>query len=73
MMMHRYCISGKGPFPGVIDMFGSAGGLAEFKAALLASHGFMALALPFFDYDDLPKTPVLNLEYFDVCINFYSF
>ncbi|KAK7086944.1 hypothetical protein SK128_004858 [Halocaridina rubra] len=58
--------AGKGPFPGVIDMFGSVGGLMEFRAALLASRGIAALALAFFAYKDLPK--VVNsfeLEYFE--------
>ncbi|XP_046562017.1 acyl-coenzyme A amino acid N-acyltransferase 2-like [Haliotis rubra] len=47
---------GEGPFPGIIDMFGSTGGLTEFRAALLASRGFISYALPFFGYDDLPPT-----------------
>ena len=46
-------------------MFGTAGGLIEFKASLLASHGFAALALAYFAYDDLPKVPTeIELEYF---------
>jgi pimeloyl-ACP methyl ester carboxylesterase len=51
-------------YPGVIDMFGTAGGLIEMRAALLASHGFAALALAYFDFDDLPKGINLDLEYF---------
>ncbi|XP_067664326.1 acyl-coenzyme A thioesterase 1-like [Haliotis asinina] len=47
---------GEGPFPGIIDMFGSTGGLTEFRAALLASRGFASYALPFFGYDDLPPS-----------------
>lgn len=46
-------------------MFGTAGGLIEFKASLLASRGFAALALAYFAYDDLPKVPTeIELEYF---------
>ena len=46
-------------------MFGTAGGLIEFKAALLASRGFAALALAYFAYDDLPSVPTdIELEYF---------
>ncbi|KAL9956932.1 hypothetical protein ACROYT_G038494 [Oculina patagonica] len=57
---------GDGPFPGVIDLFGGAGGLVEFKASLLASHGFAALALAYFAYDDLPSSPeYINLEYIE--------
>ena len=51
---------------GVIDLFGGAGGLAEFKAALLASHGFAGLALAFFAYDDLPSSPqFIDLGYIE--------
>ena len=57
---------GPGPFPGVIDMFGTAGGLTEFRAALLASRGFAALALAYFAYEDLPAKFEFNLEYFEV-------
>lgn len=52
-------------FPGVIDLFGTAGGLIEFKASLLASRGFAALALAYFAYEDLPKVLTeIELEYF---------
>ncbi|XP_068004316.1 acyl-coenzyme A amino acid N-acyltransferase 1-like isoform X2 [Melanerpes formicivorus] len=57
---------GAGPFPGVIDLFGGAGGLIEFRAGLLASRGFAVLALAFFGYDDLPSTMAqLDLGYFE--------
>ncbi|KAG8125495.1 hypothetical protein E2320_020718 [Naja naja] len=57
---------GPGPFPGLIDLFGGAGGLIEFRASLLASKGFAVLALAFFAYDDLPQTlEVIDLEYFE--------
>ena len=59
--------SGHGPFRGVIDMFGSAGGIIEFRAALLASRGFVAYSLPFFRYEDLPTDlDKLELDYFEV-------
>lgn len=58
--------TGPGPFPGVIDLFGGAGGLIEFRAGLLASRGFAVLALAFFAYDDLPRVLAqLDLEYFE--------
>ena len=48
-------------------MFGSTGGIVEFRAALLASRGFAVLALPFFLYEDLPKsTWDIDFEYFEV-------
>ena len=54
-----------GSFLGVIDVFGGSGGLFEFRAALLASHGFAALALAYFWFDDLPREPSeVNFEYF---------
>ncbi|KAM3852016.1 LOW QUALITY PROTEIN: acyl-coenzyme A amino acid N-acyltransferase 1-like [Vipera latastei] len=57
---------GPGPFPGLIDLFGGAGGLIEFRAGLLASKGFAVLALAYFAYDDLPQTlEVIDLEYFE--------
>ncbi|XP_078528033.1 acyl-coenzyme A amino acid N-acyltransferase 1-like isoform X1 [Lissotriton helveticus] len=57
---------GDGPFPGVIDMFGGAGGLMEFRSGLLASRGFATLALAYFAYDDLPDTLTeVDLEYFE--------
>ncbi|XP_069484946.1 acyl-coenzyme A amino acid N-acyltransferase 1-like [Ambystoma mexicanum] len=57
---------GSGTFPGVIDMSGGTGGLVEYRASLLASHGFATLALPYFGYDDLPRTvEQLDLEYFE--------
>ena len=46
-------------------MFGSHGGLLEFRAAILASYGFAVLALAFFNYKDLPTSVKnLDLEYF---------
>ncbi|XP_068211021.1 acyl-coenzyme A thioesterase 1-like isoform X2 [Palaemon carinicauda] len=53
---------GDGPFPGIVDMFGTAGGLLEYRSAQFASRGFASLALAFFNYDDLPK----GLEEFDI-------
>jgi hypothetical protein len=47
-------------------LFGGDGGLTETRAALLASRGFIAFALPYFGYDDLPPFIELNLEYFEV-------
>lgn len=35
-------------------MLGEVGGLVEYKASLLASHGFAALALAYLNFDDLP-------------------
>ncbi|PNI49265.1 BAAT isoform 2 [Pan troglodytes] len=62
---------GEGLFPGVIDLFGGLGGLLEFRASLLASHGFASLALAYHNYEDLPPKPeVTDLEYFEEAANF---
>lgn len=62
---------GEGPFPGVIDLFGGIGGLVEFRASLLATHGFAALALAYFNFEDLPSNLCeVDLEYFEEAANF---
>ncbi|XP_072283878.1 acyl-coenzyme A thioesterase 1-like [Pyxicephalus adspersus] len=62
---------GPGPFPGIIDLYGTGGGLMEHRASLLASHGFVTMALAFFDYDDLPKhLGGLHLDYFQEALEF---
>ncbi|KAL4237977.1 hypothetical protein ACF0H5_002688 [Mactra antiquata] len=64
---------GKGPFPCVIDMFGTVGSCVEFRAALIASRGFASLALPYFIYDDLPnELSDVELEYFMEAVDWLS-
>ncbi|XP_020618542.1 bile acid-CoA:amino acid N-acyltransferase-like [Orbicella faveolata] len=64
---------GDGPFPGVIEMLGGTGGLWEFKASLLASHGFAALALAYLSYDDIHELPSsMDMEYFEEAANWLS-
>ncbi|PFX18585.1 bile acid-CoA:amino acid N-acyltransferase-like [Stylophora pistillata] len=58
-----------GPFPGVIDLLGTIGGLVEFKASLLASHGFATLALAYIDYDQPLSPSSINLDYFQEAAN----
>ncbi|XP_014674561.1 PREDICTED: acyl-coenzyme A amino acid N-acyltransferase 1-like [Priapulus caudatus] len=53
---------GAGPFPGVIDMFGTMGNIITFRSALLASRGFATLALPYLHYKDLPKYDYIHIE-----------
>lgn len=65
-----YC-PGAGPFPGIIDLFGSGGGLCEYRASLLAGHGFAVLALAYFRFEDLPESlNVVHLEYFEEAVDF---
>ena len=55
-----------GPFPGVIILGGSEGGLFEGWARAFASNGFAALTLAWFGYPSLPEELVeIPLEYFD--------
>lgn len=70
MVLGSLLPAGPGPFPAVIDLFGGAGGLIEFRAGLLASRGFAVLALAFFAYEDLPKgLTQLDLDYFEEAAN----
>uniref|UniRef100_A0A673N657 Acyl-CoA thioesterase 16 n=1 Tax=Sinocyclocheilus rhinocerous TaxID=307959 RepID=A0A673N657_9TELE len=39
---------GPGPYPGVLDLWGASAGLIEYRAALLASHGFVSMTLEYF-------------------------
>jgi dienelactone hydrolase len=62
--------AGSGPKSGVIVLGGSGGGLRENLAALLASHGYAALALAYFRMEHLPETMTLiPLEYFETAIH----
>jgi pimeloyl-ACP methyl ester carboxylesterase len=60
---------GERPFPTLVVLGGSGGGLPDANAALLASHGFAALSLAYFRAEDLPPE-LLNipLEYFETAI-----
>nr|XP_057935278.1 acyl-coenzyme A thioesterase 2, mitochondrial-like [Doryrhamphus excisus] len=62
---------GKGPFPGVVDLYTFGGGLGEQRASLLATKGFVVLALAYYGYQDLPKNPKrLDLEYLEEASNY---
>ncbi|XP_056402456.1 acyl-coenzyme A thioesterase 1-like isoform X1 [Hyla sarda] len=62
---------GPGPFPGIIEVSGTGGGLLEYKASLLASRGFATLALAYYNYEDLPKKmKEFRLEYFEEAVNY---
>ena len=54
-----------GPFPALLILAGSGGGVYEWLAQAFASTGFAALTLPYFNYRDLPPELVeIPLEYF---------
>lgn len=57
---------GPGPFPGVLDMWGGGGGLVEYRAALLASHGYVSLALEYLSPEEVSSARE-EVQYFEVC------
>lgn len=60
---------GDGPFPTIMLLSGSGGGLSEPQAALYASHGYAALALAYFRGEGLPDDLLrIPLEYFETAI-----
>ena len=62
--------SGDGPYPAVIVLGGSDGGISEHRAALVASHGYAALSLAYFGATDLPPELVnVPVEYFEHAIS----
>ncbi|XP_042322657.1 LOW QUALITY PROTEIN: acyl-coenzyme A thioesterase 1-like [Sceloporus undulatus] len=62
---------GPGPFPGLLDLYGSGGGLVEYRASLLASRGYVTLALAYLAFEDLPSFPdVIELDYFGEAVEF---
>ncbi|XP_027139647.1 acyl-coenzyme A thioesterase 2, mitochondrial isoform X2 [Larimichthys crocea] len=62
---------GKGPFPGIVDLYTLGGGLTEPRASLLANKGYVVLALAYYGYQGLPKNPkTLDLEYFEEAVNY---
>jgi len=64
---------GDGPYPAVVVIGGSGGGLQEGQAALFASHGIAALALAYFAFEDLPAVLVdIPLEYFKTAVDWVS-
>jgi dienelactone hydrolase len=61
--------AGKEPFPAIILLSGSGGGLSEAQAALYAAHGYAALALAYFRAGHLPNELIrIPLEYFERAI-----
>lgn len=69
MVATLFVPKGPGLFPGVLDLFGSIGGLVEYRASLLASRGFVTLALAYYWP---PKVMVQDLEYFEEAVDFLA-
>lgn len=59
---------GPGPFPGLLDMWGGGGGLVEYRAALLASHGYVAMALLYLSSRDM-RLDKQKFSYFETAFN----
>lgn len=47
-------------------MWGGGGGLVEYRAALLASHGYVSLALEYLPADEISSASE-EVQYFEVC------
>src|SRR5262245_29583130 len=61
--------SSAGPHPAVLVVSGGGGGIDEFRGAILASHGYAALALGHFAVEGRPRGLVnIPLEYFGTAI-----
>ncbi|CAB1333778.1 unnamed protein product [Coregonus sp. 'balchen'] len=56
---------GPGPFPGVLDMWGGGGGLVEYRSGLLASHGFVSMALEYLFHDKHRTSDIDSKTYFE--------
>lgn len=62
-----------GPYPSVIYLTGSGGGLANIGPALLASQGFAVLSVAYFGKGALPENLVsIPIEYFDTAIDWLN-
>lgn len=59
---------GPGPFPGVLDMWGGGGGLVEYRSGLLASHGFVSMALEYLSHDKNRTSDIESKTYFEVIL-----
>ncbi|XP_035257641.1 peroxisomal succinyl-coenzyme A thioesterase-like [Anguilla anguilla] len=57
---------GPGPFPAILDMWGGGGGLVEYRSALLASHGYVSLALDYMSHKTMADLSVeVGNQYFE--------
>uniref|UniRef100_H2Y511 BAAT/Acyl-CoA thioester hydrolase C-terminal domain-containing protein n=1 Tax=Ciona savignyi TaxID=51511 RepID=H2Y511_CIOSA len=69
---------GEGPFPAVLNLFGGYPGTMEFKASLLASRGFVTLALAYYGVAGMPTFETFGgmksfeLEYFEKAFDLLS-
>ncbi|KAG9342294.1 hypothetical protein JZ751_016796 [Albula glossodonta] len=62
--------AGPGPFPGILDLWGGGGGLVEYRSALLASHGYAALALEYMSPKTMSEKAQVGNQYFEAAFRF---
>jgi dienelactone hydrolase len=68
-----YRPAGNRPLPAVLMLGGAEGGLHEDAAALLAAHGYIALALAYHAMPGLPQTLTnIPVEYFGTALSYLS-
>ncbi|KAM8839313.1 acyl-coenzyme A thioesterase 1-like isoform 1-T3 [Synchiropus picturatus] len=61
---------GEGPFPAVLDLYTLGGGVSEKRASLLASRGFVVLAIALYSYTDMPDNiQEIHLDCFEEAID----
>ncbi|XP_067292398.1 acyl-CoA thioesterase 19 [Pseudorasbora parva] len=61
---------GSGPFPGVLDLWGGQGGRVEYRSALLASRGYVSLALEYIGFLDAEgKLQHMDNTYFETAFS----
>lgn len=66
-----FCPVDGGPYPGILLLGGSEGGLHELDAALLAAHGYAVLALAYFGMEGVsPFLVTIPLDYFGRALAF---
>lgn len=65
------CNAGSGPFPAVLDLLGGQGGRVEYHSALLASHGYVSLALEYIGLlNAAGKLQHMDNTYFEVRVRY---
>uniref|UniRef100_A0AAQ4RR50 Acyl-CoA thioesterase 21 n=1 Tax=Gasterosteus aculeatus aculeatus TaxID=481459 RepID=A0AAQ4RR50_GASAC len=62
---------GEGPFPAVLDLYTSGGGLSEKRASLLARRGFVVLTVALYGNSDMSRNiREIHLDYLEEALEF---
>jgi len=51
----------------MLDLWGGGGGLLDYRAALLGSHGYVTMAVEYFKVSDAQAAEPM-ISYFEVCV-----